>query len=34
MKSCILCNSDISIFITKGEDNYMKVDQKKYDLYQ
>ena len=34
MKKCVLCDSDKKIFLLKGKDIYMKVDNKFYDLYQ
>ena len=34
MKKCVLCGSDKKIFLLKGNDIYMKVDNKFYDLYQ
>ena len=34
MKKCVLCDSDKKIFLLKGRDIYMKVDNKCYDLYQ
>jgi SAM-dependent methyltransferase len=34
MKTCILCKSEQSLFLFKGKDIYMNVDNKYYHLYQ